>query len=378
MASMEAEPTEDGRPAAMRALVVSAPNAFAVEDVERPRPGPFEVLSRVRTVAICGTDPHIIQGHYPGFWPREWPLVPGHEWCGEVVEVGERAAALGWSVGTRVAGTSHAACGYCRRCVEGRYNLCENFGVEGLHAQYGHNAPGAYADYVVHEVKSVFAVPDSLSDEEAAMLDPAAIALHTVVRGGQRPGDTVVVVGPGVMGLLVAECAHALGAGRVIVVGRGQRLAKAAELGHDTVDIGADDPVAAVRARTDERGADVALECSGAAEAVTQCVDMVRRGGRVAVIGLPMEDARIPMQRMVLDEIDLVGVRASAGEMPRAIELAATGRLRLRELITHDFRLEDFATAYATFTERRDGALKVIVRPDHRALYEEERGEPWR
>jgi L-iditol 2-dehydrogenase len=96
------------------------------------------------------------------------------------------------------------------------------------------------------------------------------------------------------------------------------------------------------------------------------------------VIGLPMEDARIPMQRMVLDEIDLVGVRASAGEMPRAIELAATGRLRLRELITHDFRLEDFATAYATFTERRDGALKVIVRPDHRALHEEERGEPWR
>jgi L-iditol 2-dehydrogenase len=366
MASKEAEPTGNGRDATMRALVVSAPNTFALEEVERPRPGPYEVLCRVRTVAICGTDPHIIQGHYPGFWPREWPLVPGHEWCGEVVEVGEQAAALGWAVGTRVAGTSHAACGYCRRCVEGRYNLCENFGVEGLHAQYGHNAAGAYAEYVVHNVKSVFAVPDALSDEEAAMLDPAAIALHTVVRGGQRPGDTVVVVGPGVMGLLVAECAHALGAGRVIVVGRGQRLAKAAELGHETVDIDAEDPVTAVRARTGERRADVALECSGAAEAVTQCVDLVRRGGRVAVIGIPMEDARIPMQRVVLDEVDLVGVRASAGEMPRAIELAATGRLRLRELITHFFPLDDFATAYATFTERRDGALKVIVRPDHR------------
>ena len=168
----------------MRALVVSGPNDFAVRDVERPRPGPFEVLCRVRATAICGTDPHIIQGHYPGFWPKEWPLVPGHEWCGDVVELGEGAAALGWSVGTRVAGTSHAACGYCRRCIEGRYNICENFGVDGLHAQYGHNAPGAYADYVVHSVRSVFAVPDSLSDEEAAMLDPAAIALHTVVRDG--------------------------------------------------------------------------------------------------------------------------------------------------------------------------------------------------
>jgi L-iditol 2-dehydrogenase len=104
----------------MRALVVSAPDDFAVRDVDRPRPGPFEVLCRVRAAAICGTDPHIIQGHYPGFWPKDWPLVPGHEWCGDVVELGEGAEALGWEVGTRVAGTSHAPCGFCRRCIEGR------------------------------------------------------------------------------------------------------------------------------------------------------------------------------------------------------------------------------------------------------------------
>jgi L-iditol 2-dehydrogenase len=346
----------------MRALVVSAPNEFAVEDVPRPRPGEFEVLCRVRTVAICGTDPHIIAGHYPGFWPKAWPLIPGHEWCGEIAEVGEGAATLGWEPGIRVAGTSHAACGYCRRCIEGRYNICENFGVDSLHAQYGHNTDGAYAEYVVHSVKSVFAVPDSISDEEAAMLDPTAIALHTVIRGGHRAGDSVAVVGPGVMGLLVAECARALGAGRVIVVGRGQRLAKAAALGHETVDFTAGDPVAAVRESTGT-GADVALECSGAAEAVAQCVEMVRKGGRIAAIGIPMEDARIPMQRLVLDEIDLVGVRAAAGEMPRAIQLVADGRIRLRELITHRFSLADFADAYATFNERRDGALKVVVRP---------------
>jgi L-iditol 2-dehydrogenase len=347
----------------MRALVVSAPNEFAVQEVERPRPGSFEVLCRVRAVTICGTDPHIIQGHYPGFWPKAWPLVPGHEWCGDVVEVGEGAAALGWTAGTRVAGTSHAACGYCRRCIEGRYNICENFGVEGLHAQYGHNTDGAYAEYVVHSIKSVFAVPDELSDEEAAMLDPTAIALHTVVRGGHRPGDTVVVVGPGVMGLLVAESALALGAGRVVVVGRGQRLQRAAELGHETVDFTAGDPVAAVRELTGGTGADVVLECSGAADAVGECVEMARKGGRVAVIGIPMEDARIPTQRLVLDEIDVVGVRACAGEMPRAIALVAAGRIRLKELITHRFALEDFAEAYRTFTERRDGALKVVVTP---------------
>ena len=347
----------------MRALVVTGPDDFAVRDVDRPRPGRFEVLCRVRAAAICGTDPHIIQGHFPGFWPRAWPLIPGHEWCGDVVELGDGAEALGWKPGTRVAGTSHAPCGYCARCIEGRYNICENFGVEGLHAQYGHNAAGAYAEFVVHSVRSVFPVPEVLSDEEAAMVDPAGIALHTVVRGGHRPGDTVVVVGPGVMGLLVAECARALGAGRVVIVGRGRRLQKALELGHEVVDFTAGDPVEAVRAATAGAGADVALECSGAPEAVAQCVEMVRKGGRVAVIGIPLEDARIPMPRTVLDEIDVVGVRAAAGEVPRAIELASRGRIRLRELVTHRYPLEEFAEAYATFTERRDGALKVIVRP---------------
>lgn len=347
----------------MRAVVVSGPNEFAVRDVDRPAPGPFEVLCRVRATAICGTDPHIIQGEFPGFWPKDWPLIPGHEWCGEVVELGPGTEALGWDLGTRVAGTSHAPCGYCRRCVEGRYNICENFGVEGLHAQYGHNAPGAYAEYVVHSVRSVFAVPDVLSDEEVAMIDPAAIALHTVIRGGQRPGDVVAVIGPGVMGLLVAECAYALGAGRVIVVGRGARLAKARELGYETVDFTEADPVQAVREATGDFGADVALECSGAPEAVAQGVEMVRRGGRVAVIGIPLSDASVPMPRTVLDEIDVVGVRATAGDMPRAIELAATGRIRLGELITHRYALEDFAEAYTTFTERTDGALKVIVHP---------------
>src|ERR1700743_1081879 len=134
----------------MRALVVRAPDRLALEEVPRPAPGDFEVLCRVRAVAICGTDPHIIQGHYPGFWPKQWPLIPGHEWTGEIVELGEGADRLGGGGAPRVAGASHAACGFCRNCVEGRYNLCENFGVEGLHAQYGHNANGAYADYVVH------------------------------------------------------------------------------------------------------------------------------------------------------------------------------------------------------------------------------------
>ena len=347
----------------MRALVVREPNRFSVEDVPRPEPGPYEVLCRVRTVALCGTDPHIIAGDFPGFWPKAFPFIPGHEWCGEVEELGEGAGDLGFETGMRVAGTSHAGCGFCRLCVEGRYNVCENYGDERLHRQYGHYTQGVYADYAVHSVKSVFAVPDAISDEEAAMLDPAAIALHTAKRAGFLPGDTVTVVGPGVLGLLAAECARVIGAGRVLVVGRGPRLAKAAELGHEPVDFTAEDPVEAVRERTGGRGADAVLECSGAAEAVGQSLEMLRRGGRVAVVGIPQDDARIPVKQLVLDELDLVGVRAAAGEMPEAIALAVAGRLRLGELITHRFALEDFDEAYRVFTERVDGALKVIVSP---------------
>jgi L-iditol 2-dehydrogenase len=347
----------------MDALVVHEPNSFSVEEVPRPEPGQNEVLCKVHAVAICGTDPHIIRGDYPGFWPKSFPFIPGHEWSGEIVEAGPGAAALGWRVGTRVAGTSHAGCGFCRKCVEGRYNLCENYGNEDVHRQYGHYTQGSYAHYVVHSLKSVFPIPDGIGWDEAAMLDPTSIALHTVKRGGQQPGDTVVVVGPGVMGLLVAECARALGAGRVIVVGRGQRLEKAAELGHEVVDFATDDPVARVRTLTDDLGAEVALECSGDPAAVAQCAGMVRKGGRAAVIGIPLEDARIPMQKIVLDELEVVGVRAAAGEMPEAIALVAAGRIEPGRLITHRFSLTDFDAAYRTFTERRDGALKVIVYP---------------
>ncbi len=347
----------------MHALVVHAPDRFSVEDVPRPEPGENEVLCKVHAVAICGTDPHIIHGDYPGFWPKEFPFVPGHEWAGEVVEVGPGAERFGWQIGARVAGTSHAGCGFCRKCVEGRYNLCENYGDEAVHRQYGHYTQGSYAEYVVHSIASVFPIPESLGYDEAAMLDPVSIALHTVKRGGHAPGDTVVVVGPGVMGLLVAECARALGAGRVIVVGRGERLAKAAALGNETVDFSARDPVEGVRELTDGLGAEVALECSGDPAAVGQCVDMLRKGGRVAVIGIPLEDARVPMQKIVLNELEIVGVRAAAGEMPEAIALVAAGKLRLDELITHRFALKDYAEALRTFTERVDGALKVIVHP---------------
>jgi L-iditol 2-dehydrogenase len=347
----------------MEALVVTEPGRVEIQHVPVPEPGTNEVLARVRAVSICGTDAHLVRGDYPGFWPPSFPFTPGHEWSGEIVALGPGAERYGWKVGDRVAGTSHDACGVCQKCVEGRYNLCENYGKPGLHRQYGHNFTGADATYVVHGVKTVFRLPDEIGFDEGALIDPASIALHVANRGGVRPGDNVAVTGAGAIGLLSGDAALIRGAGRVIVIGRGSRLAKAAEMGFETVDSNAGDPVAAVREMTDGLGADVVLECAGVPETVGWALGMLRRGGRCAAVGIPTQDVQIPMQKLVLDELELVGSRASAGEMRRVMAHVTQGRMRVGEMITHRFPLAEYERALATFNDRTSGAIKIIVNP---------------
>lgn len=347
----------------MQALVVLEPNVLEIQEQAIPEPGPNEVLARVRSVSICGTDAHLINGDYPGFWPPAFPFTPGHEWAGDIVALGPNAEAYGWKVGDRVAGTSHNACGACQKCVEGQYNLCENYGKYGLHEQYGHNAQGVDATYAVHNVKCIFKLPDDVSYDVGAVIDPASIALHVARRGNIKAGDTVAVTGAGAIGLLAADAALICGAARVIVVGRGYRLEKAAELGFETVDTNAGDPVAAVRELTGTLGADVVLECAGVPQTLQWSMAMLRRGGRCAMVGIPTEDVAISCQSLVLDELELVGSRASAGEMRRVIPFIADGRMRAADLITHTFALYDYKKALDTFNDRSSGAMKIIVHP---------------
>ncbi len=315
--------------ATMQALVVLEPNRMELRDVPVPVPGPNEVLARVRAVSICGTDVHLIRGDYPGFWPPAFPFIPGHEWAGEIVELGPGVELHGWKVGDRVAGTSHDACGVCQKCVEGRYNLCENYGKPGLHKQYGHNVQGADATYVV-----------------------------------QAPGDTVAITGAGAIGLLAGDAARIRGAARVILVERNAgRLPRAVAMGFEAVDANVGDPVAAVRAMTGGLGADVVLECAGVPIAVQWGLGMLRRGGRCAAVGIPTQGVEIAMQRVVLDELELVGCRASAGEMRRVMPLVEQGRMRVRDVMTHRFTLAAYAQAIATLNDPASGAIKIIVAP---------------
>ncbi len=346
----------------MKALVLTAPNEFSIEDVADPSPGPNEVLCKVRRVGICGTDVHMIQGDYP-MWPAYHPFIPGHEWTGEIVALGEGSGDFGFAVGDRVAGSSHSPCSYCRNCIKGRYNLCLSYGNPRWHDHYGHTSQGSFADYVVHNIRSVFKVPDGLDYDQAAVADPGSIALHATNRGQVTEGHAVVVVGAGPVGVLAADCARALGASRVIVAARGARLDIAAKLGFETLDTTLDDPLAALRSMV-PLGADVVVDAAGTPQSIPLALSMLARGGRCSTVGIPTKEMSLDLAPLVLDELELVGARAVAGEMSSILDLMADGRVRAGELVTHRYPLSEFGTALEVTANRTDGAMKVLIDMD--------------
>ncbi len=352
-------------PNTMDAVVLRGVREFAIETVAVPRPDDDEVVCEVDTTFICGTDPHIIAGDFPGFWPKAFPFIPGHEWSGTVVEVGEKAKRLGWKEGDRVCGISHSGCGYCDMCLRGRYNLCLNYGHEDRgHRQYGHYTPGAYAQYMRTSIRSVYRIPDEMPLEIAACVDPLSIALYTVKRARMQPGDEVLVLGTGPQGLMAILCAKALGAGRILAAGSGERLEKAVELGAVGIDYRNQDVVETVRELTDGRGVPAVLECAGTTDALRQACFAASKGGVVSVIGIPHEEPTLPIKRMVLDEVELIGNRANPNTASPTIEMLKNDRIDLAPLLTHRFPLRDFAEALETYETRKDGAIKVATKPN--------------
>jgi len=350
----------------MKALVLTEPGKFEIQEVPDPKPGPFEVLCRIRAVAICGSDPEIIRGDLAGTWPPHYPFIAGHEWSGEVVEVGD--GVLDFKPGDRVAGEAHKGCGHCRNCLAGRYSICENYGrSETGHRHYGFVTQGAYAQYNVYSIKSINKMPSNVSFREGALVDTAGVTLHGMELSGITPGGAAVIIGPGPIGLIAMRFARLLGAARIFVVGRGARLQAAAELGADEIiNFEGHDPVAVVRDLTAGLGVDEAFECSGAQGTFNQAVRMVRKGGSVALLGVPPDHVieGLPFKYIVHNEIAIFGSRANPNVSRKIVSLIDSGQLAVRDLITHTYPLEDFAQALETFVNRRDGAIKVVIEPN--------------
>jgi L-iditol 2-dehydrogenase len=338
----------------MRAVVFEKVGEFAVRTVETPRAAPGHALLRVAASMICATDRKILDGRFPG---TTFPHVPGHEFSGEVVDLGAGVTAP--APGTRVGVEVHVGCGRCARCEEGLYNLCLSYGDRAAgHAHIGFTVPGGLAEYVSVPASALHVLPESVSLEEGAWTDNLGVALWALERGRVATGDNVVVLGPGAIGLCAAQLARALGA-HVTLVGRGERLARSRRFADRVVD---EKDIAALYGT-----ADAVIEFAGTADAAREALLLARRGGRVVLggaTGKGVELTGVDLSTIVRGHLDVLGSVANPRRVSgRALELLAGGKVDVKALTTHRFPLDRFADAWATFTERRDGAIRVMLIP---------------
>uniref|UniRef100_E6PYL5 Alcohol dehydrogenase GroES domain protein n=1 Tax=mine drainage metagenome TaxID=410659 RepID=E6PYL5_9ZZZZ len=343
----------------MKALLLSEYGHLEMSDVAEPEPEVGELLIAVAACGICGSDVHGFDGSSGRRIP---PLVMGHEAAGVVAGVG--AGVTRFQVGDRVTFDSTVYCGACVYCQRGEINLCDRREVVGVSCREFRRA-GAFAEYVTVPERIVYGLPEGLEFAEAAMLEAVAVALHAVHLAEIGPGETAVVIGAGMIGLLTMQAALALGCRRVLVADvDGTRLAMAEELGATEALLASGGELAQrVKALTDGHGAAVVFEAVGRDETVTAAVDAVRKGGTVVLVGNITPEVTLPLQKVVSRQIRLQGSCASCGEYPEAIELVSNGRIRVKPLITAVAPLEDGARWFARLHAREPNLMKVVLDP---------------
>ncbi|WP_433621374.1 NAD(P)-dependent alcohol dehydrogenase [Nocardia sp. CA-120079] len=335
----------------MRSAVLEAVGKIAIVERAVPDPGPAEVLIEVSAVGVCGSDVHYFQHGRIGDHVVDQPLVLGHEASGVVVGFG--AGARHHHLGQRVSLEPGVPDFTCRQCRAGRYNLCPDmrfFGTPPI--------DGAFCEYVVLHQEFAHPVPDSLTDEAAALLEPLSVGVWACRKGRVGAGDRVLVNGAGPIGLVTAQAALAFGASEVVITDvNPQRLALAIESGcTQAVDVG----------RTPLRDIgfepNVLLECSGHPTAIAHAVRTVARAGRVVLVGMGGDNIPLPLPHLQEHELELTGTFRYANTWPTAIDLAATGRVDLDRLVTGRFGLDQVATALTSGRDNR-GSIKPIVLP---------------
>lgn len=322
----------------MRAVIIDAPGIIRVDNVPDPTPRPDEVLVRVGACGICGTDLHIIDGDSP---LARYPIIPGHEFAGEVVAVGsdvaQRYGKENITVGSRIAVEPNLYCGYCDSCRTGHENLCLNYAALGV------TTNGAVAQYVAVPVAKAYALPDNMSFREGALIEPVSCAVHGMHILNPRSGDTFLIVGAGTMGLLLLQLAVRGGASRVAMVDvNAQRLALAEQLGptrtySDIKQALKDEPL----------GFNCVIDATGVAPVIENAFMAVKRGGKLLIFGVASNEARISLSpfRIYNDEITIIGSMAVLFSFQAALDLISTGVINTEAMLTKALPLQDFLEA---------------------------------
>jgi L-iditol 2-dehydrogenase len=360
-------------PDRMKAWVLGDPDQLTLTTKPVPVPKRAEVLVRIDAVAICATDLEIIHDGPPamiqGGLPFNKNFTPGHEYMGTIVALG--AGVDEYKIGERVTVEIHAGCGQCKRCREGMYTSCHNYGLNYGDVDKGHRAngfttDGGFAEYAINHINTLVHVSDEMSDEEATLVVTAGTAMYGLTElGGLVAGESVVVTGPGPIGLLGVAVAKALGAQPVILTGtRDNRLQIGKELGADyVINVKNADPVEEVRRLNGGKGVDYVVECSGASNAINEAARMVNRGGCVCLAAFPHEPAQVDVAHIVRNNIYLYGIRGEGKSAThRAEAFMAQKRFDATKVHTHTFALEDLPEALRYARERVEDAIKVVVK----------------
>ncbi|AJT69125.1 zinc-dependent alcohol dehydrogenase family protein [Streptomyces chattanoogensis] len=330
----------------MRAVVIHTPGNYEVTTVDDPTPGPGEVIVAPAAVGICGTDVHIVQGE---FAPTPYPIIPGHEFTGEIVALGEGVTGL--RTGEQVAVDPSLFCGACHYCSIGHGNLCENWGA------IGDTVDGAMAEYVKVPAANCYRLPESIDVAQGTLIEPLSCAVRGFDVLPRRLGDHYLIYGAGTMGLMMLQLAKAAGAASLSVVDLNKdRLAIAEQLGADAT-------ATSAAALDRPQGWETVIDCTGVIPVIEDGLTRVRRGGTFQQFGVAPSAAKASFSPFSVynDEITIVGSMAVLHSFGRAVDLMAKGVIDADTMITHSYGLDDFSAALQTF---RDGSgRKIQLRP---------------
>ena len=344
----------------MKALTLTAYKHFTFGEAPAPDFLPDEVLIKVAACGICGSDVHGMDGSTGRRLP---PIIMGHEAAGTIHSAGPHAGV--WTPGQRVTFDSTLYCGKCHYCADGLVNLCEDRRVLGVSCP-DYRQHGAFAEYVAVPARVVIPIPDNVTFQQACFVEPTAVALHAVSRAQAGPGQTGLVIGAGIIGLLTIQALKAAGCTKVYASDLSEaRLALARELGADEVF-----PAKTTASlkdemlqRTNGQGVDIAMEAVGITATVTAAIESVRKGGHIGLIGNLAQKIDFPLQLVVTRELTLFGSCASAGEYPQALQEIAAGRIRTEPLTSAIRPLSEGAEWFQRLYDAKEDLIKVILQP---------------
>jgi len=345
----------------MKQVLLEKPQELSVQEVCCPRPGPGEVLLRIRKVGLCGSDMHLYHFGQIGEIGMQKPLILGHECVGEVTEVGEGVSAD--LVGCRVAVEPAIPCGRCRWCTKGLHNVCPEIQFLGLPPRQG-----ALQEYLVHPAHLLQRLPEGIGDEAGVVLEPMAIALHAVNLMKVKPGQNVVILGTGVLGTCVLALLRLREGLRITCVDllperleRARRMSAAATIrprGDSNLEVAEE-----IKAVIGGEGADIVFECAGVNQTLWNMCEVAAPAGHIAVIGSSPEQDRVTFSSSAARRkgVTLRFVRRSLNTLPQVIRLTEEGLLQPAALVTHIFAASEVERAFATVSNYADGVLKAVV-----------------